>query len=999
MNLTDPNIEARAGQAMRDMADEGLTGTMDTPDYGVLRTLTRKLFGLGSKEDVEYTPTDELLKRGQEAPEEKPDTEELGELVDDQVPPDEKVALEPQDGETVNQAGQVLPEDSPVTMDPGLESLTPEQIAAKRQEELEARTFQRNVNLDYVERPEDIGAVLDAAADLLPTRDVEALAEIEASPDWKGLKDWLTEKPDANMTSRQLLAGRRMMVSLADEVDSLAKRITEGDNRAETLLQFEKAQRNLVLLQQTIQGQITEAGRTLNSMKIVANTLNTRDIRSMESMARKSSMSTEQKARYLLEMQQNGQSKAAQIEEMSKLTLNDRLASIINIRTAGLLTGFRTHAINAVSNAGMGAWNNLVVYPTAAVVSPVRQAVMGGGAGVSPQELYVRQAVFMRGLRDAILMASRVFGRGWKSGDYQSSFDGRQKVDETGVGSVPVSEAISLDVLAEKEIPVVSHLAGATKTGMDAYQKGVEALSYGGLSASDEFFKSMAYQQAMTGNAMRQAIAEGLEGDDLMRRTNELLTEPTKEMHEAAMLEAERQTFTDTLKGGFLGNLNESIKGLTREHPTMRIFFPFVNTPTSLVNRAYQNSPMAPFTKEFRERIAKGGADADLAIAQLTAGTALMYAMYSLYHSGMVTGGGPENPKQKAALEKQGWQQNSIRVGNKYVSYDRLDPFGLTIGAITDVLDKAAYSETEADAMDLVGAAAIGIAQQSVDSTWMRGMSDLMLLLDGYRDPTKMGASILASFVPTVFSQAGDVMRDSEQGVPAKFYPDDFWESLGESVQRRLPVASDAMPPKRYWDGSIVTATDGEALYLYNNLSPIRVSSIKNHPASIELAANGVPVSAPTPIVPLGNGMRLDLMADLSYGADIYDEMIRHVGEARLEAVEATMDSDAYVDADRGPGSEQFEMLQRALVKGRKEGLRRFMEWADGEDFDQEKYGPLVQYLNQMDLDMLKEGVSRDSLTEQERQDALDLEAPRVTEKEGLPVPLERREPPTFDMP
>ncbi len=44
-----------------------------------------------------------------------------------------------------------------------------------------------------------------------------------------------------------------------------------------------------------------------------------------------------------------------------------------------------------------------------------------------------------------------------------------------------------------------------------------------------------------------------------------------------------------------------------------------------------------------------------------------------------ITGGGPLDENQKKALMATGWQPYSFKVGDKYISYQRLDPLGMMV--------------------------------------------------------------------------------------------------------------------------------------------------------------------------------------------------------------------------------------------------------------------------------------------------------------------------------
>ena len=69
---------------------------------------------------------------------------------------------------------------------------------------------------------------------------------------------------------------------------------------------------------------------------------------------------------------------------------------------------------------------------------------------------------------------------------------------------------------------------------------------------------------------------------------------------------------------------------------------------------------------------------------------ALMYTtMGGLAASGVVTGGGARDPQQRALDIATGWRPYSIKIGDKYISYQRLDPFSTVLGLAADTVEFA----------------------------------------------------------------------------------------------------------------------------------------------------------------------------------------------------------------------------------------------------------------------------------------------------------------------
>ena len=78
--------------------------------------------------------------------------------------------------------------------------------------------------------------------------------------------------------------------------------------------------------------------------------------------------------------------------------------------------------------------------------------------------------------------------------------------------------------------------------------------------------------------------------------------------------------------------------------------------------------------------MAAGGARQQLALTKMSTGSAIMFAAIDLAFGGYITGEGPANSAQRQTIMRTGWQPNSIKIGDRYFSYSRLDPIGITLG-------------------------------------------------------------------------------------------------------------------------------------------------------------------------------------------------------------------------------------------------------------------------------------------------------------------------------
>ena len=56
---------------------------------------------------------------------------------------------------------------------------------------------------------------------------------------------------------------------------------------------------------------------------------------------------------------------------------------------------------------------------------------------------------------------------------------------------------------------------------------------------------------------------------------------------------------------------------------------------------------------------------------------------------GEISGAGPTDPQQRAAMLANGWQPYSVKIGDTWYSYRRLDPFASILGPTADLVELA----------------------------------------------------------------------------------------------------------------------------------------------------------------------------------------------------------------------------------------------------------------------------------------------------------------------
>lgn len=346
------------------------------------------------------------------------------------------------------------------------------------------------------------------------------------------------------------------------------------------------------------------------------------------------------------------------------------------------------------------------------------------------------------------------------------------------------------------------------------------------LTAEDEFFKAVARRMELTGLAVRQAGSEGLKGQRARDRAAELLANPTDEMMEKALDYGRYMTFQRPLGDGLAGGLSR----ITQSQPYLKAVLPFVRTPTNLIKFTAERSPLAPMVKEWRRDFAAGGARRDLAIAKVMVGSGIGAVVAELASKGVITGSPPSDDNRRRMLYANGWQPYSIKIGDTYYSYKRLDPFAMTFGTAADL---ATMGDGMTEEQQDQGAAlwTASVISNLASRTWLSGITDA---LEAIQDPERYSGNFIkrlvgSATVPTASAQLARWLDPVSREAP----------DIASYMSSRMPGMSDGLLPKRDVWGQPITSQGGVGPDI---ISPIWTSKDRADPVAAALLADNIKV-------------------------------------------------------------------------------------------------------------------------------------------------------------
>ncbi len=642
-----------------------------------------------------------------------------------------------------------------------------------------------NIALDRLESTEDIKAALVAAAEGVgiekARRGVQSVAETQQLAEDLGLNfDRLMKRQRGQaFNAEQALAARTMLAESAENLVRIARQAQRGSDAQQ--VEFMRALRRHQAIQEQVTGITAEAGRALRSFQITARTESARQ-RAIDKLIQSAGGRDriEDLAGSIATLDEPSTLNTF-VRDEGRAKLRDKLFEIwIN----GLLSSPKTHAVNILSNTLTAMWT----VPETLIAS-------GIGAFRAGEKVYAGEA------------AMRAFGL------LQGAKDGAFLAGRTLLTEQPSDPALKVEARRHQAISGV---------------KGQIARLPGRfLMAEDEFFKAANRRSALYALAYRRASQKRLKGAKRAELISSIMRDPPEDLATQAQAFAERMTFTNPL-----GRIGQNVMSTLNRVPGGRVVVPFVRTPANIITFAAERSPFGVLMQRVRDDLKgrNGQIARDEATARMALGTSVALAAAGLAAEGLLTGGGPSDPELRGALRETGWQPYSVRIGDRYFSYGRLEPLGLLLGVAADFAEVA--GEMSRPDADRVAAMIVGsVAQNLVSKTWLSGLSDLIQTIN---DPDRYGERYIRRLAGSLVP-AG-VAAVAREGVPGTSFEGDpvlrDTRSALDAIRARIPGYSKDLPPRRNVWGEPIVLSGGLGPDL---ISPIYSSFRRNDPIADEI--------------------------------------------------------------------------------------------------------------------------------------------------------------------
>lgn len=280
----------------------------------------------------------------------------------------------------------------------------------------------------------------------------------------------------------------------------------------------------------------------------------------------------------------------------------------------------------------------------------------------------------------------------------------------------------------------------------------------------DEMAKRFTYLQETRVRAMVEAAGKGLEGSEAAAYVSQAMKGSMDEAgaatSDALLKAAERSTLTyqPGVEGNLPSKITKGVQTLRHDYPLTRFILPVFTVPANAIGETLRRVPIynrMPWMVEHAADLAgeNGAVSQAEAHGRTILGGSFLMGSYLMNQAGVLTGAGPQDPTD-AKIWRQTHEPYSIRIGDQWVSYRKLDILGGLLAIPATVSDASVYHKVDEDGMFHAMLMGVGsLATWFKDQGAMRQATDFLALGDNpMKDPAatveRMFGGVVAGLVP-----------------------------------------------------------------------------------------------------------------------------------------------------------------------------------------------------------------------------------------------------------
>jgi hypothetical protein len=599
------------------------------------------------------------------------------------------------------------------------------------------------------------------------------------------------------------LAG--VLTGVQERIKDLSTRVADGTATEWDRVALAQAKSENVTLLSSYLGTRAEQGRALQAHKYLTQILRSGDLDAVRQAMRDPRLRDVEG--FAEEFLKRGDNPVAQMDYMREV-LNKQTGlfdKALAVYYANILSGPKTHLRNLFGSTANIVFREFSSLP-AAGFDAARSKLTGAPRTIYAGELPRRAVAAWQGMQKGLSDAAFVMKHGY-----------------------------SPDALQAFDTPRVE-LGGGAKNPFNIPGRLLEA--------EDQLMYRMVYEANVAGllNARaRQAAAKagltGAEADALIGQymADNLLDVP-KEVAAKAKAAGESALFREE-PGKFIQWVLDK-KNAGPIGKALSFVVPFVRVPGNIFRQALENNVVGMgATAQGRAALKAGGRESAELVGRAVTGTAALGLLASWVSQGRVSGGGPTNPNERAALMETGWKPYSVNVpGAGWVDFNlAFQSIALPLSMMANAWEHYQASGDEKALDDVVVTGVGSMVSTMLDQSFTAGVSDFNSAMTdpgrymkSWLSRTGQGLVPLSGLQRNIAQTVDTTVRDVTDPSLVK--------QIGKGVQSIVPGASANLPAKLDRFGRPVERTGGRLA----GISPVTVAPPVTDPVIRGLETLGI---------------------------------------------------------------------------------------------------------------------------------------------------------------
>ena len=351
------------------------------------------------------------------------------------------------------------------------------------------------------------------------------------------------------------------------------------------------------------------------------------------------------------------------------------------------------------------------------------------------------------------------------------------------------------------------------------------------LRAADEFARALIVPVESAAYAYRQAKSNGLSGESMRQFIEAQLKDEKSEAFNWGTQRAIELTFQEDPgnavkqlirwrdSGGFFGNV-------------LKYTLPFMKTPANILKQGVRKSIFGGYALAGDvAQIARGKKSFDSKTIGLVAEQLIAWGTLAMIY-GMTSGDDDDDPIITGSSAPYGSSEQkfkagqippySIRIGDTWYSYQRIEPLATGLAFIADGLNALRNAKKGEDGTKIIKKLGYGAKQLIFDKSFLDSLGELnKIASDPERSVEKFVTRYISSWVPNVAKQVTSaLMDDSIRDTKSRRNGLEWWEDQFQTVVNSMGIPISA--PKYDYLGREIRKDDLEGAWRLARLIPIR---------------------------------------------------------------------------------------------------------------------------------------------------------------------------------